>query len=98
MFAIQSRLKEVSTEISQARGEAYELRQQIEEQAVSSLMEGTGPGGDVSSLQARLNEREALADRQEKEEMRLKSVLLSARRDHLRQLKQEKPNRWIILE
>ena len=98
VYAIQSRLKEVSTEVSATKGEAYEIRQQIEEITVSSLMEGSGPSNEINGLKERLGEREAHADRQEKEEMRLKSVLLNARRDHLRQLKQEKPNRWIILE
>ena len=98
VFAITSRLKEVSVEISAAKGEAYDLRRQIEEMTVSSLMEGARPSNDISSLKARLDEREALAERQEEEEIRLKGVLLSARRDHLRQLKEEKPGRWIILE
>ena len=98
VFAIQSRLKEVSTDLSQTKGEAYEIRQQIEEMTVSSLMEGAGPSDSIHGLKERLGEREAHAERQEREEMRLKGVLLNARRDHLRQLKQEKPNRWIILE
>ena len=98
VYAITSRLKEVSTEISQAKGEAYEIRRQIEEMTVSSLMDGSEPSGEIPGLKERLDEREALAERQEREEIRLKGVLLNARRDHLRQLKQEKPNRWIILE
>ena len=98
VFAISSRLKEVSTEISQARGEAYEIRQQIEAITVSSLMEGEPPSAAITDLKAQLNEREAVAERQEQEEMRLKGVLLSARRDHLRQLKQERTRRWMILE
>lgn len=98
VYAIQTRLKEVSSDVSETRGEMYELRQQIEEKAVSSLMEDSGPAEDLNGLKERLDEREAHAERQEKEEIRLKGVLLNARRDHLRQLKQEKPNRWIILE
>jgi hypothetical protein len=98
VFAIASRLKEVSAEVSQARGEAHEIRQQIEEMTVSSLMEGQPTPDDVNSLKARLDERVESAERNELEEVRLKGVLFNARRDHLRQLKQEKPGRWIILE
>jgi hypothetical protein len=98
VYAIQNRLKEVSTEVSEAKGEAYEIRQQIEQITVSSLMDGGRPSTEVHSLKERLDERQAQAERQEKEEIRLRSVLLGARRDHLRQLKEEKPGRWIILE
>jgi hypothetical protein len=98
VFAIQTRLREVSAEVSEAKGEAYEIRQQIEEMTVSSLVDGNEPSTEIEGLKVRLDERQALAERQEKEEIRLKSVLLGARRDHLRQLKQEKPGRWIILE
>lgn len=98
VFAIATRLKEVSAEISRVRGEAHEIRQQIEEMTVSSLMEGHAVPNDVGTLKARLSERVELAERQEKEEVRLKGVLFNARRDHLRQLKQEKPGRWIVLE
>jgi regulator of replication initiation timing len=98
VYAINSRLKEVSTEISQARGEAYELRQQIEEQTVSSLMDGNALPDDLNQLKGRLAERESIAERQEAEEIRLKQVLLMARREHLRQIKKERPRRWMILE
>jgi hypothetical protein len=98
VFAITSRLKEVSEEISRARGEAFDLREEIESLTVSSLMEGSLSPERVQSLRSRLTEREALADRQEQEEIRLKQALLSARKEYLRQLKQERPRRWMILE
>ncbi len=104
VFAITTRLQEVSEDVSKLRGEAYELRQQIEEETVSSLMTDPADRCDadhplpLEDLKASLIEREAVAQRQEAEEVRLKGVLLTARREHLRQLKREHPRRWMILE
>jgi hypothetical protein len=98
VFAITSRLKEISEEIALARGEAYELRERIESQTVSSLMEGERVPDDLNALKAHLAEREAHAERQETEEIRLKQTLLAARKEHLRQLKLERSRRWLILE
>ena len=97
VFAIASRLKEVSADVSVARGEAFELRERIEQITVSSLINGGSAKEELSGLKARLDERETHGERQEREEIRLKGVLFAARRDHLRQLRAEKPNQWIVL-
>ena len=63
VFAIASRLKEVSAEIARTRGEAHEIGQRIEEMTVSSLMEGRPAPGEVSQLKSRLAERVDTAER-----------------------------------
>ncbi len=97
--ALTYRLQEISKEVTQTRRRAYELQLRLEEITVSALLKGESyPQEELQSLRRELEECNARADAGASEEQRLREILQEARRDYLRQLRQERRSRWIVFE
>lgn len=96
--ALDARLREVSTELSARKGEAWQARDRLEAVCAEALMQGRPRPEEAGALETDLRRHEAAIPALEEQETSLKRLRLEARRDHLRQLRKEQPGRWIVLE
>jgi exoribonuclease R len=96
--ALTARLDEVSAEISAAHAEANKAEEQMHAMSVEALMEGRAQPEEVSGLRDDVSQHEAAIPALEEQEAKLKRLRFEARRDHLRQLRKERPGQWLILE
>ncbi|HEY3267401.1 MAG TPA: hypothetical protein VGM37_10770 [Armatimonadota bacterium] len=96
--ALASRLREVSAEISATYGAVAQARERLHAVVAETLMEGAAPPAEIDALRREIARHEAALPALEEQEANLKRYHFEARRDHLIQLRRERPNRWIVLE
>jgi len=96
--ALNARLREVSSELSALKGSAFQVRERLHTVSTEALLEGRPQPDEVTALQADLKRHEAAMPALEEQEQHLKKLHFEARRDHLRQLRQERPGQWLVLE
>lgn len=96
--ALNARLREVSAELSALKGTAVEVRERLHAVSTEALLEGRPQPEEVTGLRADLTRHEAAMPALEEQEQHLKRLHFEARRDHLKQLRQERPGQWLVLE
>ncbi len=77
---------------------AVEVRERLHAVSTEALLEGRPQPEEVTGLRADLTRHEAAMPALEEQEQHLKRLHFEARRDHLKQLRQERPGQWLVLE
>lgn len=96
--ALNARLQEVSAELTEVKGAAARTRERLHAVSTEALLEGRPQPSEVSEMRADITRHEQAMPALEEQEQNLKRLHFEARRDHLRQLRHERPGQWLVLE
>lgn len=96
--ALRARLSEVDAELSALIGASYEVRERLHTIAFQSRAADTGFPDEFYQLEESVARYEADISEVKQQGLKLRSLLMEAHREYLRQLRKERPGQWIVLE